>query len=239
MKSIARLTVLVLSVGLSVSLFAGSEKESSARGDFRFLLGGQSHKIGFDVNTDKNGHARGQMSYSGPMALPNQDVDGTGEENPGGALAEFFMTANFDCLHISGKRASMSGLITGATRKEMIGRRAILTVEDNGNGSEKATPDRVTWGLYARTRQSWVPMDSESSEDYGAGLSWIATDAEREDDPGVSTRKVDEIDCRTFAIGGYNLIAVERGSGDIQIVPPGSKTDTPAEAPAAPPPPKQ
>ncbi len=242
--SMARISLLALCLSLTVSLAAASEPEGSARGDFRFVVGGQVHKINFDVNTDKNGHARGQMSYSGLRDLPDQDVDGTGEGAPAGSLAEFSMTASFDCLHVRGKRASMSGKITGSSAREMIGRVLVLTVEDNGDASDTAPLDRVTWGLYGRTRQNWVPIDSESSEDFGAGLSWIATDAEREDDRGVSTRKNDEIDCRTFAIGGHNLIAVERGGGDIEVLLP-VKTESPGETggatapPPAPPPPGQ
>jgi len=219
MKSMARVSVVAFSLVLACSLPAVAGNEGSASGGLRFSAGGLTNKIEFNVKSDKDGNAKGKMSYSGPAEIPDQDVDGTGEANRGGPLADLSMTADFDCLLVSGNRAVMSGVITGASVWELIGQRALLAVEDNGEGSNAPAPDRLTWGVYVLTRQTWVPVDAERKDDFGASLSWIATDAEREDDRGIPSRKSDDINCRSFPLEAYTFIDLEHGSGNIQVRP--------------------
>lgn len=55
-------------------------------------------------------------------------------------------------------------------------------VEDNGEGINAASTDKLTWGIYQPSGGAWVPKDAEREDDNGAGLSWLATDSERSDD---------------------------------------------------------
>jgi hypothetical protein len=219
MTSKVRVSAVALSLGLVISLPAVAGNEGSASGGFSFSAGGPTNKIELNVKIDKDGRTKGQMSYSGPVDVPDQDVDGTGDAIPGGSLPDFSMNAEFDCLVVSGNRAVMSGVVTDASVKQYIGRRALLAVEDNGEGINAPAPDRLTWGLYELARQTWVPVDAEVKDDFGASLSWIATDAEREDDKGVPSRRSDDINCRSFPLETYTFIDLEHGSGNIQVRP--------------------
>lgn len=218
MKRLARISAVVFCLVQTFSLPAFAGQEGSASGGFKFSVGGVEHKIEFNAKGENNGTAKGKMKYNGPAETADQDVDGTGDANRGGPVADLSMTAEFDCLQVSGNRAVMTGVITGASNFELIGQRALLAVEDNGEGSN-AAPDRVTWGMYVLTRRTWVPSDSELKDDFGASLSWIATDAEREDDKGIPSRKSEDINCRTFPLGSYDYVDLERGSGNIQVRP--------------------
>ena len=77
----------------------------------------------------------------------------------------------------------------------------LLVVEDNGEGVNIPTPDKLTWGVYENSANTWIPRDAERDDDEGALLAWIAKDAERPDDAGVS-----------FA-------DIKHGGGNVQVQP--------------------
>jgi hypothetical protein len=64
-----------------------------------------------------------------------------------------------------------------------------------------------------------VGRDAELEFDSGVGLSWIATDFEREDDAGVPSTLPSEIDCQSFPLSSYALESLPQGSGNIQVKP--------------------
>jgi hypothetical protein len=130
------------------------------------------------------------------------------------------MKVDFDCLVVSGSRASMSGLVTASSVPAYVGRRSLLVVDDGGEGVKNSS-DSFTWGLYRRAA-TWTAADAELDFDNGASLSWYATDAERNDDVAVqvgngSGRETG--DCRAVGLGAYALDELVHGNGNIQVRP--------------------
>jgi hypothetical protein len=124
----------------------------------------------------------------------------------------------FDCGVIVDNTAVMGGVVVDSTFPERLGRRVLLAVQDNGEGS-KAVRDGVLWGTYANQKRTWTPSDAELEVDPGVGLTWIATDAEREDDVGVPSNRSEVVDCSTFPVGAYTFLELEQGDGNVQILP--------------------
>ena len=191
----------------------------SANGSFQFSADGLAKRVEFNARTHEDGTTTGQMTFSGPAEVPDQDVDGEGGPPAGGQLADVFTKVEFDCLVVGGNRAVMSGVVSESTVGEHIGRRALLAVEDNGEGVGAAAPDRLTWGVYRSTERGWVPVDAERPDDNGALLEWLATDAEREDDAGVPSRRSEVVGCRSFPLSSYSFVDVKHGDGNIQVRP--------------------
>jgi hypothetical protein len=219
MKIIACLSI----VGLSLLAFAAPSSSApgpsgpSANGDFQFSLeDGDVRYIQFDVRTQKDGETQGQMTFNDPAAEINPD-DGTG--TPTNSPAGVFVTAEFDCLQIRGNAAVMGGVITQSNAVNAIGSRILLVVEDNGEGINSPSPDKLTWGIYNQTAQNWIPRDAELDNDPGVGLTWIATDAERSDDAGIPSNQSKTIGCQSFPLSSYALVDVQHGFGNIQVRP--------------------
>ncbi|MFP5247170.1 MAG: hypothetical protein ACLGH0_10790, partial [Thermoanaerobaculia bacterium] len=100
-----------------------------------------------------------------------------------------------------------------------LGVKALLAVEDNGEGSKAPDLDKFTWGVYRTTASSWVPVDAEDPNDIGATLSWTATDFERPEDTGVSSNATTAVDCKSFPFDAYAFEAVPHGGGNLQVKP--------------------
>jgi len=181
------------------ALSAADTAGPSANGQFQFsLLDGEPRYIQFDVRTQKNGETKGQMTFNEPG---------------------MFVTAEFDCLQIKGKAAVMSGLITNSNALDAIGARILLVVEDNGEGVNAPSPDKLTWGVYNQAAQNWIPSDAEWDNDPGVGLTWLATDFERPDDVGIPSNQSKIIGCQSFPLSSYALVDVDHGFGNIQVRP--------------------
>ena len=195
---------------------AAQNNGSAANGDFQFALAGAAGFIQFDARL-QGSSAKGQMTFNAAIEVSNEDVDGEGVSPI--AVSNVSATVKFDCVRVNGNRAAMSGLVTSSNVTDYIGKRAVLAVEDNGEGINASAPDRFTWGVYRQSAQSWVPSDAEVPGDTGALLNWTATDAERIDDPGIPARQSGEIDCRSFPFGAYAFEQVAHGAGDIQVKP--------------------
>jgi len=201
MKTIACASLLALFF-LSLAAPASSAADAagpSANGEFQFsLLDGELRYIQFDVRTQKNGETKGQMTFNEPGV---------------------FVTAEFDCLQINGKGAVMSGVITSSNALDAIGARILLVVEDNGEGVNTPSPDKLTWGVYTQAAQNWIPSDSELENDPGVGLTWLAKDAERPDDVGIPSNQSKVVGCQSFPLSSYTLVDVPHGYGNIQVKP--------------------
>jgi len=207
---------------MCVLLFAATTASAqnngeSANGGFHFLVDGRTVNIEFDARHHADGRIQGQVSFSGEIEIPDQDVDGVGSGG-GGGVVDLSVRVDVDCLRVSGNQAVMSGVVSDANVDGYVGKRAILAVEDGGEGA-KAPADKFTWGVYGSTAVTWVGSDAELEVDPGVGLTWIATDAEREDDAGIPSHTDPTVNCQTFPLGAYALQDLEHGSGNIQVKP--------------------
>jgi len=168
--------------------------------------------IEFNARGLSGGRASGDLALTEPLALPDQDVDGAGE--PEVRETTLSVRLDVDCMKVERNRAVVGGQVRDSNVQSYIGRRMLLTVEDNAEG-----PDRYTFGLYRPTLPTWVPSDAELKFDPGVGMTWIATDAEREDDRGISSQPREQGDCEAFPLALYELEDLPRDGGDIQIRP--------------------
>jgi len=218
MKSIAgALLAALLLVSLALpSLTRASADGPSASGSFQFSLDdGKIRNLEFNARNQNNGRTVGEMTFSDQAAVPVPDPDDSTAINTPGAV----MTAKFDCLQIKGNRAVMSGVISQSNIAAAIGLRVLLVVEDNGEGVNIPTPDKLTWGVYQSANANWTPKDAERDDDNGASLTWIAKDAERDDDPGVPSNQSKTIGCQSFPLSSYSFVDIKHGGGNVQVQP--------------------
>lgn len=201
---------------ITAPLFAASGPSSN--GDFQFALNGASGAIQFNARAVGSG-ADGHITFTGTTDVSDEDVDGEGTGGTGPSTVTVSLTVDVDCVRVVDNRAAMSGIITESSFPAYVGVRAVLAVEDGGEGS-KADPDKFTWGAYRATSMSWTPEDAEVPGDPGWSFSWLATDAERFDDVGVpSSHGTGTVDCQSFPFGSYAFEALPHGSGNIQVKP--------------------
>lgn len=200
-----------------VPAHAQSNAGVSASGDFGFTAGGLAIQVQFDARRHTNGNVQGQITLAGSVELSGDDVDGEGTTSSGGTTS-ITLTAAVDCVNVSGNRAAISGVVAQSSVPAYLGRRVLLAVEDGGEGS-KSSPDRYTWGFYGHSPGGWVATDGELTVDPGAGLTWVATDAERDDDTGIPSHPGSIVNCQTFPATAYALEDLAKGAGNIQVRP--------------------
>src|ERR1051325_2450336 len=176
-KSFTSLLALIV-LGLATAATASAQ---SAQGTYQFSLeDGYTKYFEFDATTDTSGQASGGMFFSDEAEFTPQDVDGTGEtQEPFRGIS---YKAQFDDLLVNRSQGVMSGVITDSSDRKLVGQRVLLTVED-GDGFE--TTDKLTWGRYEQPKVTWVASDAEWDRDPGVGMTWVETDAERTDDRGI------------------------------------------------------
>ena len=206
--------------GLFLLTFSAAAQNNgvAANGSFQFAVPGASGTIQFDARVQ--GSQRGNMTFTANAEISNEDVDGEGGSSSPVSTAS--MTVSFDCVRITGNRATMSGLVTSSTLPAWVGRRGLLVVEDNGQGSNATGPDRFSWGLYRTNANSWIPSDFEVPGDNGALLSWFVSDFDRPSDPLLPSSQFTaptSVDCQSFAFELYAFEEVAQGGGNIQVKP--------------------
>ena len=217
MKSIACATmVALLAICLALpSLVLAGADGPSATGSFQFQLeDGATRFLEFNARQQNNGRTVGEMTFSDPAVVPIGDPDSQGSGNPGALIR-----AKFDCLKITGNKAVMSGEIFESNVLSAIGLRVLLVVEDNGEGINVPTTDKLTWGIYQTSGAGWTPKDAERDDDNGASLNWLATDSERAEDPGVPSKQSKVIGCQSFSLEAYTLVNIAHGGGNVQVQP--------------------
>jgi hypothetical protein len=227
MKSIVFASLFALSLlGFTAQRSATAQ---SAGGSLKFVLEDDLTKtLEFNATADGEGGASGEMKFSGPVEIPDQDVDGTGDKYFSGAIEDLQLQAKFDGLVVEGNRAVMSGTITGSTVGDYIGQRVVLAVADDlvvveprgedGEGGEEKKLDTLTWGIYKPIERNWVPSDAELEFDDGAKLTWWATDAEREDDKGIPSHPSTDITAKSFTPSSF-AFEFKYAEGDIVVRP--------------------
>ncbi len=211
-----KIFLLVSVLALCALSAAAQNNGSAANGDFQFALNGASGAIQFDARQQDSG-AKGQMTFNATLAVSNEDVDGEGTSSS--SLSAVTATVSFDCVRVSGNHAAMSGIVTASSVPAYVGQRAVLAVEDNGEGINASGLDRFTWGVYKQSARTWTPSDAEVPGDNGWMLSWFATDSERPDDVAIPGRASETVDCKSFPFGSYAFESVAHGAGNIQVKP--------------------
>jgi hypothetical protein len=193
-----------------------SAQTTAASGTYKFSFeDGSTKYVEFDARTQADGSTVGQMFLSDEATLSYQDVDGADDSRD--SYNGFYVKADFDGLTVNNNQAVMSGIVRDSSVQDLVGRRVLLTVEDNGDNTR--VPDKVTWGLYKPVERNWTPSDAELREDPGVGLRWTATDAERRDDAGIEMPRDESINTKTFPIATYAFVDTENGAGDIRVQP--------------------
>ena len=220
MKMILRPTLFVLFL-LTFTSTNPVNAQTSADGSFRFTAENNFTKvIEFKAVSNREGGATGSMLFSGPAVIPKQDVDGDGNTDFSGRLESLDMDVSVDSLVVEKNRAVMSGTVSNCNVREYIGRRVLLTVEDNGDGNDPKLPDKFTWGFYRKLDLWWTPTDAELKEDPGVGLRWWATDSERKDDIGYAMPKQnDPVGTQSFPFTSYALVDIVAGNGNVNVFP--------------------
>ena len=181
----------------------------SASGDFQFTVGdGIERSVAFNARIQQNGRSTGEMTFISKGDL--EDIS----SNPA-----IYVKAGFDCLSIKDKRAVMSGVVKESNLGDLLGHRVILVVEDDGEGINAESRDKLTWGIYEPLNRTWTPQDAEVPGDTGWLLNWIATDFERPDDVGIPARGSEVIGCQSFSLSSYSFMDLPHGQGNIQVRP--------------------
>jgi hypothetical protein len=217
MRILTRLCVTVIFV-MSLATGALAASEPAANGNVQVDAGDEVIRdVNFNVKIENDGSTKGDMTFVDPSVTADFDPDNADAGNPVGLA----MRVEFDCLVVQGNRAVMGGVVTESNLADRIKQRVLLVAEDNGEGSEAPAPDRLGWGVYSDHRRTWTPADAEVPGDLGATFSWLATDAERDDDVGVPTgepiTQSQVVDCASFPASAYALVNIEHGDGNIQI----------------------
>lgn len=190
----------------------------AAAGSWQFEFDdGYIKTMDFDASNLSDGTTSGSMSFTDAATLIIQDVDGTGDPEAG-KYANIAIKAPFDGLIVQNQnQAVMSGTVSDAPLRSLIGKRVLLTVEDNGDNTR--VQDQLTWGVYTVINRDWTPSDAELKVDPGVGLTWQATDAERRDDVGYKMPRDESITTSSFPVSSYDFADTAKAAGDIRVAP--------------------
>ncbi|MEA2238743.1 MAG: hypothetical protein QOC81_3467 [Thermoanaerobaculia bacterium] len=202
MKRAAAFSVLVILIAFPLAA------QSSAQGSFNFKGTEGLQTIAFDAQGDDRS-AQGSFTLAGPTLVSDGDFD---QEDPKQTYLakDFTMKVTVDCMSSIGNRVTMGGTVSDSTVRSMIGRVAMLTVEDN-DLNEKDPTDRFVFGSYWEKDITWFPSDAEDKGDAGWNFSWWATDAERKDDVGYKVSRTRQVNCHSFPVAAYDLDPISEG----------------------------
>src|SRR5262245_19132391 len=140
-KSVSTLIVACVMFvgGIGSAAHAPDNAGPSANGTFQFTVGdGSVRYVSFDARILKDNKVTGEMTYTAPSASPEVDTDNASTPPTTVGLS---VKASFDCLVINDKRAVMSGVIVESNVGAALGRRVLLVVEDNEQGSNASDRD--------------------------------------------------------------------------------------------------
>jgi hypothetical protein len=201
MKRVASLSILVLLV--TFPLVA----QTSASGSFNFKGPEGLQTVDFDATGDERS-AQGTFTLAGATLVSDGEPDQ--EDSKTVLVKDFTMKVTVDCMSTAGTRVTIGGIVSDSNVRSMIGRVAMLTVEDNDLNSKDPT-DRFTFGSYWEKDITWFPTDDEVKGDAGWSFSWWATDAEQKDDVGYKISRTRQVNCRSFPVATYDLDPINEG----------------------------
>src|SRR6185503_16110606 len=138
------LTGLCVTVTFVLSLATGAQavRLPAADGNIQVDAGdGATRDIKFNVKIEADGSTKGDMTFADPSVPADFDPDNADAGQPTGLV----MRVEFDCLVVVDHRAVMGGVVVESTLASRVGERVLFTVEDNGEGSQQAEPDRLGW----------------------------------------------------------------------------------------------
>lgn len=209
------LILFFLSLTLPALTVADTEGPS-ASGTFQISMeNGQSRDIKFDARVAGDGSTTGEITFRDAGAVVT-DPKATVNVEASEALSPFYAKAACDCLVVNGIEAVLSGTVTESSRRNYIGRRVLLVVED-GDSLTPPLRDKLTFGFYRTIAKGGLATDGERPEEQGPAPTWVATDSERPDDTGILSQKSEEITCESFPISSYSFISAKQGKGKIQV----------------------
>src|SRR5258705_312560 len=168
MTRVASLSILVLLIVFPLVA------QTSAQGSFNFKGTEGLQTIDFDASGDERS-AQGTFTLAGATLVSDGELDQ--EDSKTVLVKDFTMKVEVDCMSTLGTRVTMGGIVRDSNVRSMIGRVAMLTVEDNDLNPKDPT-DRFTFGSYWEKDITWFPTDAEVKDDAGWSFSWWATDAE-------------------------------------------------------------
>lgn len=203
----------LLALALVVFGAAQTARASAAAGSYQFTMTGDKYLkyVEFEATGRDDGSADGFIYMTDEAVINIQDVDGTGEK---GRLVGYNFKAVVDGLVVTENKAVLSAVIRDASDTSLVGQRVLLTVLD---GEKTREPDGLTWGLYKPINRTWVPSDAERKEDPGVGLRWWATDLEQRGDVGYQMPRDESIGTRTFPLAAYGVVDADNAAGDIRV----------------------
>lgn len=218
MKRVALVPVLsfVLLCLTVPSLTVADTEGTSAKGNFQISLGnGQSREIRFDARVGGDGSTTGEITFrdEGTAVIGPRE---TQEDEPQEDLPLFYAKVSCDCLIVSGVEAALSGTIMESSRKNYIGQRALLVVQD-GDSLTPPLRDKLTFGFYKTASKGWPVTDGDRPDEQTQAPTWVATDLERPDDTGTLSQQSEEVTCKSVPISSHSFIGSKQGKGIIQV----------------------
>lgn len=202
-----------LCLALALFLTTLPAAAQSATGTYRFVLEDRATQyLDFKAVTDSRGVTTGDMGYI--YSAPVSDVADPDDPRQGEPPPEVVVKATFDSLTIEKNRALMRGTVVDSSHRTYIGKWVQLVVEDYENR------DQLTWS-FCPQRPGWIPQTEDGKDDRDAWLSWWATDAERQDDPGIPSRNLLAKDegCEVHSLWVYPFAEPLEAEGDIIVRP--------------------
>lgn len=218
MNRIVFTSLLLLSVWcltLPASTVADTEGPA-ANGSFEIMFEtGHSRVVQFDARVAMDGNTTGEITFRDSGAVVTERKTVTTDEGTE-ALPPFYAKATCDCLLVNGVEAVLSGTVMESSRKNFIGRRVLLVVQD-GDSLTPPLRDKLTFGFYRLISKPWIPADSERPDEQGPSPTWVASDSERSDDTGILSQKSGDITCQTFPLSSHSFLPAKQGKGKIQV----------------------
>jgi hypothetical protein len=205
----------ISTIALLLAASGAAAAQTAAGSNKVELEDGRMKYVEFDASAQPRGGAAGHMFFSDDSPITYQDVDGVGDREE--TFAGVYFSAEFDDMKVTDNKAVIIGTVRDSNVTALLGRRVLLTVEDNGDNSRE--PDRVTWGIYDERKLDWTPSDAELREDPGVGMKWTATDAEQRDEQGVPMPPDPTLRVGTLPLVSFEYDAAAKGTGDIVVKP--------------------
>jgi hypothetical protein len=167
------ISLLSLSALLPPGGALAQSKSSQVTGRADLVLGDEVvRSVVFSAEAQADGSAYGQIEFTDPNPLADQDVDGTGDSELAPSKSGVHVVAEVDCVAAAGDVAVVGGHVTKAEPARYVGKQVLLFVED----SDRAK-GRFTWGFYEPTARVYCdqfPMGAYAPDPVFGGAFKVA-----------------------------------------------------------------